>query len=706
MRLPGIEYNKGVQSLGRYDIHQPMQTAQMEGAAIGAVVDSAQDTLHKWQQRQDEIDLRNITLEFTTQKSDWAKKNFAKSSYLPNELPDDLPIEKTEKVVDDVGNQISQTRTSIPAYEVQPELYRRTLTALIDTFGERFHNKELASKWTAKMSEAAEESIAQVTLNSAKKQKEYSIDKTLGDTDRALEAQQYDLAKELLKANLDLDPEKRREYLSKVAVKQETDGYDTLLTNQHRGGLTAALLYLTKTESYDGALSKGQARQYASAIRSTLASMDATLAHARAQQEKHLKHQARMAIEVLNRGKQFNPTEMANLQSKIEAVDPELATDLSIASTYADMFRRIAFTDSANRQRVLKESEANALSISPGSLESTKLMMMLRDGSDRIDAEINRDQVKFFAEISGKRINDIDFSSPEALSESVQKRLELGSTVADMWKVPEKYLTTAEADDLAEKVRSSDKVAQLEYARSFHKALGEKAYKLYDQLQIKEVGAFTTAGRAVVEGDANAAKLILEGEQLRKENPALLATLKSDLDERILERISPAYIGNSTQLAEMHNAILNVYAKLSAGGKNDAVDDDTVDAAVSLATGGLIEYNGHLFEAPYRGMKESEFERWADSISTTSISSMGAVAMYPVDKIVERWKDGTLKPISTEVRGSYALIDTKQNRLLLDKTGKPFLFTYDKARPSVDPTESNIGPGYKEAIEQLMNAGQ
>ncbi len=94
---------------------------------------------------------------------------------------------------------------------------------------------------------------------------------------------------------------------------------------------------------------------------------------------------------------------------------------------------------------------------------------------------------------------------------------------------------------------------------------------------------------------------------------------------------------------------------------------------VVQVTGGIGTFNGQKYQLP-RGMAEGAFEDYIDDFSMDGFEALGGASGYTYDQFMETLDDGNLQSIGDN---QYLIIDSKTEGVILQRSGEPFIFTFD-----------------------------
>jgi hypothetical protein len=118
-----------------------------------------------------------------------------------------------------------------------------------------------------------------------------------------------------------------------------------------------------------------------------------------------------------------------------------------------------------------------------------------------------------------------------------------------------------------------------------------------------------------------AASRILQGMEIKKENPDTLPKNKAMFDSYIDQKMSAAYQASPEAYASAKEAVKSVYAWASWK-TNDLTGSQSttrLDNAIATVTGGLIPFNGQLTLPPRYGVNEKQFREMIGKANYASV---------------------------------------------------------------------------------------
>jgi hypothetical protein len=352
MRLPGIEYNLNVPSLGRHDVMGPVRTANAKAAIGETISGTVEQVLAIQVKRQAHIQDRENSLNLSMKDAEWKRTHLSKDFYAPDEIPEDIHVNRTEFNVNEMGEMVETPRDRIPAHEVHPRLYEKFINSTIQAYGSRFSSKEQGADWIAKMKDVSLEKVAHLVMASAKAQRAYGIKQTVEDSERALNAGNYELAAEIIGSNTDIESSVVKDALRNIWRRQESDRYDKLLVAANNyaqaepevqdltvSAIQDSLTYLSDPdyEKEGGMLIPSVAQGFASQLRQSLGVIASHNAHLRKEYEASIKHQVDAATEAAKKGQRLPVVTETHLREEVAKFDPNRAIDYQLATTFSDL---------------------------------------------------------------------------------------------------------------------------------------------------------------------------------------------------------------------------------------------------------------------------------------------------------------------------------------------------------------------------------
>lgn len=683
MKLPGIEYKQGVQSLGREDVYDPLRKSNAIVHALNLSKDAAQNIYAIYNARRTQIETEQSSLNIQKREGTLVNDLANKLYYSADEIPDDIEIRKTEIVVDEYGNKQEVPRQRIPSYEVAPEIYRKVMSSVIEAEAEGITHAHSRREWTTEQKALLQQKYAQQQLDSIGAQKTQIKTRQQQNFDEALEAGKYTLANELANSFIGSD-EERQALRNEVIITKEMDRYRANMSEDNIEGMMADLEFLQEP-SYKGFLSEDLRLQFVDAIKRHLSTvMDRQSAEDKVA-DALLKDEVRRTITELDAGGVIDPVYISDLKDKMREgyriQDPAfnvLVRSLDYSSNANPDVRKFMRLRASRREVVLNQydvAQKDAWGANHfRNLQAAHSRQLELERTDAMTAGLKT------GVLSSKEFKPIDY---ENIGVSLAARVPLAERVYLQTGSFTGFLTEGEAQELSNHIEEMDVNAQLELMKNIHEGLGDQAYHVYQQLKFKtDSQLFATAGEAYSENDYAAARRILKGQRLlaTPEGRLYLKDQETDLDLEIRESLGVAYENNPARLSSAIAAARASYAWQAYQNKTEVLDKDLAQQAIDDATGGLVEWAGRSIELPRRDMSKDEFIRWVDGLHYSAVEYMDTLVLYTPKQLLEGIKDQRFQ-LSNAGHGVYFVTDDL-GRAVRNKDGNLFTFFYDDKMPT------------------------
>jgi hypothetical protein len=174
---------------------------------------------------------------------------------------------------------------------------------------------------------------------------------------------------------------------------------------------------------------------------------------------------------------------------------------------------------------------------------------------------------------------------------------------------------------------------------AFRAAYGDKdALEVYRQLDEKNASTWGFVGSLAIDSPAAATEAIA-GMKALKERPGLVKRFDDEVVPELDQMLGDAYggIGHEARRS-MEETVKGIYAQnLIAAGNDgqDGVDTKLLRQAVALASGGIVQHEGHRYPAPIRGLTQTRFDNWVYSIGPAQFAG---VASGDPDYAYRQWR--------------------------------------------------------------------
>lgn len=685
MKLPGIEYKTGVQSLGREDVYDPLRKSNAIVYALNLSKEAAQNIYAIYNARRTQIETEQSSLNVQKRDGQLVSDLANKLYYSSEEVPDDVEVRKTEIVVDEYGNKQEVPRKRIPAYEVAPEIYKKIMTSVIEAEAENITHNHSRREWLTEQKDFLQRKYADQQLVSIEAQKTQIKTRQRLNFDEALEARKYTLANELANTFIGTD-EERQALRNEVIITKEMDRYRANMSEDSIEGMMADLEFLQKP-SYEGFLNEDLRLQFVDAIKRHLSTVMDRQSAADKVADALLKDEVRRTITELDAGGVIDPAYITDLKDKMReghrVEDPTfnvLTRSLQYSSSANPDVKKFTRLPASRRTEILNQYDkvqkdtwgANHFR----NLQAAHAQQVELERTDAMTAGLKTGIV------DSKEFKALDY---ENIGESLASRIPLAERVYAQLGAFTGFLTEGEAQELSNRIEEMDTDAQLTLMANIYDGLGDQAYHVYQQLKFgTDAQLFATAGEAYSENDYPAARRILKGQKLlaTPEGRLYLKDQETDLLLEIREQLGVAYENNPTRLSSAIAAARASYAWRAYQNKTEVMDKDLAEQAIHDATGGLVEWAGRSIELPHRDMSKDQFISWIDSLHYSAVQYMDTLALYTPKQVLDGVKDQKFQ-LSNAGKGVYFVTDDL-GRAVRNQDGNLFTFFYDDKMPTTE----------------------
>ena len=180
MKLPQVKYRQ-VQSMGRGNlaaVGSQIAATHQQGQAIQRAMDGIAGVTADYIKRKEDAEYNNQISEHHVDMSEWQARNNAKQSYRADEIKaiDEDTVPRTITYTDDAGQTVTETRDSIPAYEVYPHLLRMKLEGSIKDRASKISNPNLRQAFIEKANMDAASMVMRATVAAEQQQQAYELE--------------------------------------------------------------------------------------------------------------------------------------------------------------------------------------------------------------------------------------------------------------------------------------------------------------------------------------------------------------------------------------------------------------------------------------------------------------------------------------------------------------------------------------------------
>lgn len=696
-RLPQITFGSGsVESLGRMDISAYSAQANAQSRLAGALISGLGDTYVQYVHNRDNFEAQEAAVSIANKRTEWITKELAKPEYPVEEVRSYIDsaneagfsISTTEQQVTDSGDLQEVDRAVVPGYMVHPFMYKSYMEQQTTAALAKVSSPQLRHKLETQYQDEINNDYTRFLSQTVTKQTAYMRDRTFQNIVDSLDSMNYSTAKFIVKNSSWLSSDEKDKQVSLIDERQETDNYEQMRAERNLPSLKQAVSFLRLPEEVyrakGGALEPRERRMYEMNLRTTIDAIE------RADKQKQtailsvVKSRANQAIALNYEGRSVSPRIIDNLRKQlVNAGDPvsmRKAEELMISTEFASTFDMIAGVGEAEGEKIIDQAISVAQQhLDPLDVESLKVK--LQQANLKKTQAVSDDAIAYARDRLGLPAFDT-----KDLSNSLAILRQVGSMVHTAFGVPEQYLSKTDWIQFKGMYDAAPEDKKLSIAYTVSEELGPDTYKFYQDGLKKGAGVMTEVGSLLHEHQELAARYVIRGADALKNKLVDLTKVQKDLDAEIRETIQRAY-PDSVVYAQKVEAIKDVYAALLSeqvgATPQDSLDTDILRKAISYISKGLVEYNGHIIEAPQRGATDHSFQLTMDRLSYMHFDQQGEFLNYTGKTIKKGLNDGDLHLLSVG-NGKYAILDeinhpvkTKNDKVfILDLTGD--LFTIQK----------------------------
>lgn len=683
MKLPQINYNTPVQSLGREDVglyaKDESNLMNVGRALAGAAMDI---------QRQEEEDLeeakrnqvKTATYELSKADSLWDAENDGVTEYNTSDISEDIDIRRTQEESDGIGRIITQPRPTVPAYEVKPQMYNSFMDSKIESLSMSIDDPEARDMWVQRMKVDQVARFSQYKTQATSDQKKYILEQEITQIDELTRMGSYDDAI-MMTRNSSMSDEKQKEMILNVNRTREFDQYDQMIIDENIVGMQEAIALFQNEEEYAGNLSVGERKRYMASFKAQIHTLTARDRNARNQLHTVYKDEGRNLVKALQTGYNIDPKQVTSISNNLMKINtPEAAfilDDINNEIDFHEEKRQFLLLPFPHQKRILDKADDTDLSV-----DEANTMGRLRTSHEDAQAAARKDPMDWANSISAIELNPIDWANPESWEESLNLRKNQSNIVSNNWNVDRNILTNDEAKDLALAIGDMNSAQKQTFASNVVNAMGEDAALLFEQMGDVVGGSFAISGELQAGGQTIAANTVMRGSQMREAGEFKIRNINEEFLPEIGRLLGTAYQSNPSRQLKMKDAILDHYAASSwdEGDRLGEYNADRLNASVKAVTG-LIDYNDSLIEPPVKGMSGAEFETWVGTTDYTYIDRLGGVEGIESMRVMTMISSGEVDLVSRG-KNQYYLQHTGTKRVLAAKGGAaPFVFKYNQDAP-------------------------
>ena len=735
MKLP--DYKAGaVQSLGRESGQAYGALARAKGnlafQAVGLAGQIGTDYVMK--QRKEEIDAADYAL--MKDVGAYQESQAGKEYYSARELSgQDLPnVRMTDQVTDDAGKISSVPRDRIPAHEVQAQMFENFLKGKIDAYGSSISHERTRNEWTQDKTFNGEKIHIQNRVNAKKSGIQYVKQQEGLRIQDATDNYNFKMARhvtnnsslsdpERLKAHSIIDsqeakwqtatgndlmddgrhqearevfsqikdPIARENALDIVAMREETDPIQFNLINENMGALNTQLKTMKMTaKDYNktgGELTQDQRTTWAAKIQAKQKAVMARAKAGRTASTKLLKDELKtVQAEYVNRNE----------------VDPEYVNDVIQRAIDNELYAEAAelkFTmnvkesgDHFAQQPFGMQAATIALWDKPENLPKNQATIEYRNQLKKnYEADFklaHSDTATFVQKMGVIDITDLPpMGSGADFAEAGQRRIDQMLIAKEHYGVMTGFLKAGEIETISNQFEQGNAQERLRMIKDLDEAFGEYAPNVFGQLG-HNLGSYGIVGEAYAR-NPRAAETIVRGlDMLSGENPEVTFLDKKLITKPFHDATLGLWINQGPRRGDVETNVLGAYAALmndgSRSSKDIAFDQQKMDQAIQMVTGGVYEIGGVNIVAPDAETSQTTMEVWLTNVGNNYLGdqqlgyrdiSTGAVVPIDSVSVMNSIRSGKA---DLESRGQNEYYVKFGKGYVLTPNGEPMIFSYDK----------------------------
>lgn len=683
MRLPGIQYDKPVQSLGRQSVGRVLAASDAKVKAVQSALEVpyavVKDQYDEYRRRQIEIGQETAALGMAAAENAFNRKHLGRYTYSADELPDNLEIAKTRMSVNDDGQQVESVRTDIPAYEVQADLYRDWMTKHLESNASHIPEGHARELWIADQKTNLERNYGAFVANSITQQKKTVQIQRDARFKMAMGEQRFDTAR-LIVDRMEITPEEKAIYFREIRKDVETNAYKLSHANLDVPAMQSQIgVLLDKNyRANGGELTDDERDTYVTFLRGGI---NAAQGKSRADEQ----YDKSMASSDLAR--------MHAVIKKGQTLSPDVVLSLSMrAGKYPSMAGRVKqfnldYASSTNVLGMIKEGFTFA------EMETAANRVMQEAGKDDVD-QIAKAQSLIDMVAQSRDLYDSNSAlwaekylgqeltpmSPQNISETGRERMAMDQMLRQSYGYTSGVFKAAERAAFIEAINNNGVAENMRLAQDMYSAFGPETGVALVELSAKGASKnFLVAGESIMRGNLAAARFIFEGADMARSDPKYTDGYQADLERAVSDAVGTADNGNPDKAAANRQALINVYHYLAkqSGVRSGVFKKGLIEDAYNIVLGNKHhEYKGYQLELP-PNMDGDQFERWLLDTPSSYFEDQGY-------KLGNGW---TSKKLQTEIfSGSMQLIAIGPNEyLVVNPANGQAVFDYARGKKNAQP---------------------
>jgi hypothetical protein len=669
MKLPGIQQG-AAQKLASRNVQAPLAEANARIAAFSSLGASATGAMERYADRENTRQLQEATLSVQRDQVTFEQTYGSKVEFNPMEYDDPNFLDALDKA------GITDINQKVPAYRIMPEMSHKFYNDSVTRHANLISNKDARDKWLFQQNTFGLKQYLDNSAQASKDQIAYAALQTSQEVSERIQEKDYAGAK-LAINTADMDEPSRQTALSEIRTAEQEDYFDETIELNNLADMETALKLLNNNDpKATSDIAPKDQKTYANQLRSSINSLKNVQSESEKTQNKLLVDEGRKIASLAWAGKITNAKKAVEIHKQVSALDPLVAQDMSLALAYADSTKDIMIEPPEKQQaRLFAEREGYRNMTTNEAYVYKKQMDTLRQGiQDR-----KEDSLEY-----GKRWGIVDFEpiDYDNIGASLFQRIGVAETMENNYKTFTGYLEKSEVPQFAAYINQQDTAGKLNIFKQVYEGMNGdviKSSRFYEQFKTyDELGTAAIAGQLVSDGAAPVAKKVLEGANLRRQNPDYVKEVKEDIEDIIVKQMGTAFRHNNVQRNLITESVMDAYAYAvhNSGIDKERFDRNTVTKAINEITGGIIDYQGSKFQAPVRGMTQVAVDYWLEDLSSDAFGSTANP-----EAVKKAINNGDFKLVGVG-QNKFRVTDDR-GRALQNTDGSSFVLSYNPNYPSI-----------------------
>jgi hypothetical protein len=667
MRLPQYTASSPTTAVSR----DPQERLQRASATIG-LIDQAVGVAQQAQTAHDKFRTDQATVNLTAHEKAFSQENKNKQYYSAEELPDDEGFQKTNFVAGPNGEIEEQPREEIPAYEVQPLLYKQQMDAQVQAGSLNVPASQRAD-WTLRMQERVDQQYSSMIINAQNQQQTERNNIDRQDFNDALLNQDWQSALQI--ANAFAGPESVRRSMKNTAAKwRESGGYNDSISEDNIPAMQSNLKHL-QDENYKDRLDPAERKAMISQLKTNINRANAKNEGLDKIEGVRIKNEARRNIKAVSNGDIVDPQE---LQMSTQQVHARFnAGDTSMAELVVELEESTELAPIANQFHMSSPTTQRAyidnLPTKTGSdfHRKSQFIDMQKNSQRRIDT----DTMTYASEIGMIDKQPVDFTNIDTLGEQLSQRVSSSGALENHFGSSTGPLTNDEVREFKTFFNDMSISDRLDLTGQITAELGPDASQtVFGQLSDDGDDVLMSAANQYAQGKRGTAELMLNGQQLLSDNPNMVQRYQSEVYPVIVDNIGGIYTMSSTENKRAIDGITAIYAGKSAlvGDISGELNEQRLIDSTNEYTGPIGTIGGNKVLLP-DNLTENQFRSYIRDLDP---EGMPEVQGYTNNQ----WLKNDMLSGKVVLKGTgkneFLLYSTVTNAALHGKDG-PIKFGYD-----------------------------